>query len=82
MGIAGGAGCDGDGAGVTETESLAELGRIAMHFVDRAGDYCDQDPAEAICDEFYRAMAGEVERQRLSKPIPEMDFSTFAEAQR
>jgi hypothetical protein len=34
-----------------------------MRFVDRAGDYCDVDPAERICDEFYKAMGEEVDRQ-------------------
>lgn len=40
----------------------AELGRIAMRFVDRAGDYCKEDPAEKICDEFNAAMAEAVGR--------------------
>ena len=48
---------------LAEAERDAALGRIAMRFVDRAGDYCDVDPAERICDEFYRAMGEEVERQ-------------------
>ena len=42
----------------------AELGRIAMRFVDRAGDYCNIDPAERICDQFYKAMADQVSANR------------------
>ena len=42
----------------------AELGRIAMKFVDRAGDYCDIDPAERICDQFYKAIADQVMAHR------------------
>lgn len=38
----------------------AELGRIAMRFVDRAGDVADCDPAERICAEFYKAMGDAV----------------------
>lgn len=40
-------------------ESLdAKLGRIAMRFVDRAGDIDPNcDPAERICAEFYKAMS-------------------------
>ena len=40
----------------------AELGRIAMKFVDRAGDVADCDPAERICAEFYDAMSNAVNR--------------------
>ena len=50
-------------ARLAEAERDAALGRIAMRFVDRAGDYCDVDPAERICDEFSKAMGDEVERQ-------------------
>lgn len=50
-------------ARLAEAERDAALGRIAMRFVDRAGDYCDVDPAERICDEFNKAMGDEVERQ-------------------
>ena len=42
----------------------AELGRIAMRFVDRAGDYCDIDPAERICDEFYKAISNAVMKDK------------------
>ena len=42
----------------------AELGRVAMQFVDRAGDVCKEDPAERICDEFNIAMAATVELHR------------------
>ncbi|MGJ8491118.1 hypothetical protein ACSFB2_12890, partial [Glaesserella parasuis] len=39
-------------------ESFAELGRIAMRFVDRAGDvHPGIDDAERICREFYEAMS-------------------------
>ena len=35
----------------------ADLARVAMRFVDRAGDPCpDTDPAERICADFYAAM--------------------------
>lgn len=50
-------------AALEEAERDAALGRIAIRFVDRAGDYCEVDPAERICDEFSDAMAAEVERQ-------------------
>jgi hypothetical protein len=40
----------------------AELGNIAMRFVDRAGDVAICDSAERICDEFYVAMSEAVER--------------------
>lgn len=48
-----------------ECEALrvdAELGRIAMKFVDRAGDHCKEDPAERICDEFNKAIGEAVTR--------------------
>ena len=47
-----------------ELRADAELGRIAMKFVDRAGDYCDIDPAERICDQFYKAIADQVMAHR------------------
>ena len=50
-------------AHLAEAERDAALGRIAIRYVDRAGDYCEQDPAERICDEFSKAMHDEVERQ-------------------
>jgi hypothetical protein len=43
----------------------AELGNIAMRFVDRAGDTCpDVDSAETICAEFYKAMGDAVCKAR------------------
>jgi hypothetical protein len=42
----------------------AELGRVALQFVDRAGDVCDEDPAERICEEFWIAMSAAVELER------------------
>lgn len=33
-----------------------------MRYVDRAGDYCEVDPAEKICDEFSEAMGDVVDR--------------------
>ena len=39
----------------------AALGRIAIKFVDRAGDYCDIDPAERICDQFHKAMSDAID---------------------
>ena len=48
-----------------ERDSLkkeAELGNIAMRFVDRAGDIADCDPAERICSEFHAAMSDAVDR--------------------
>jgi len=50
-----------------EAKRDAELGRVAMQFVDRAGDVCEQDPAERICEEFYIAMAATVELQRRAR---------------
>ncbi|MFA5899412.1 MAG: hypothetical protein WC829_09910 [Hyphomicrobium sp.] len=47
-------------AEVERVSKNAQLGRIAMRFVDRAGDYCDIDPAERICDQFYKAMSDQV----------------------
>jgi len=38
----------------------AELGRIAMRFVDRAGDPCEDDPAYCICTEFHKAMCDQI----------------------
>lgn len=41
----------------------AELGRVAMQFVDRAGDvHPGVDDAEAICAEFHAAMSAVIER--------------------
>jgi hypothetical protein len=42
----------------------AELARVAMRFVDRAGDTCPEDPAEKICEEFYAAMCAVLDAQR------------------
>lgn len=39
-----------------------ELAETAMRYVDRAGDYCPQDPAEKICDEFSEAMGDVIDR--------------------
>lgn len=53
------------------TEQQArELAQIAMRFVDRAGDYCKEDPAERICDEFYEAVADNVDRWCAMKGMP------------
>lgn len=49
---------------VRELERDAEIGRIALRFVDRAGDTCEQDPAERICAEFNVAVSAAVELQR------------------
>lgn len=54
---------------LAKAEDDAALGRIALRFVDRAGDYCGVDPAERICDEFHAAMATEVERQRHDRGV-------------
>ena len=48
----------------------AELGRTAMRFVDRAGDYCKEDPAERICDQFHGAMADVVDRHYAMEQKP------------
>ena len=43
-------------------EQFAELGRIAMRFVDRAGDvHPGIDDAERICREFHQAMADAID---------------------
>jgi hypothetical protein len=44
-----------------ELEIDAQFGRIAMQFVDRAGDYCDTDPASRICDEFHAAFCAQID---------------------
>lgn len=44
-------------------ERDAAIGRIAMRFIDRAGDTCEEDTAETICAEFYAAILEEVNRQ-------------------
>lgn len=54
----------------------AELGRAAMRFIDRAGDYCKEDPAERICDEFHNAMADIVDRQCAKKGMPSNRYDT------
>ena len=46
----------------------AELGQIAMRFVDRAGDVCDSDPAEKICQEFYEAIGAAIDAARKETP--------------
>lgn len=48
----------------------AELGQCAMMFVDRAGDYCKEDPAERICDQFHAAMADIVDRHGAMRGMP------------
>lgn len=53
----------------------AELGRVAMRFVDRAGDvHPGIDDAERICAEFYAAMSAVIERmphvQRMGVAAP------------
>lgn len=48
----------------------AELGQCAMRFVDRAGDYCKEDPAERICDQFSAAMADIVDRHGAMRGMP------------
>ncbi len=57
---------------VAERDALradAELGRVALQFVDRAGDVCEQDPAERICEEFAIAMSAAIELERR-KSVP------------
>jgi hypothetical protein len=44
-----------------------ELGKVAMRFVDRAGDPADCDPAERICAEFHAAVSAVLNKWR---PIP------------
>jgi len=50
-----------------DTEAMrrdAELGRVAMRFVDRAGDvHPGIDDAETICADFYKAMCAAIEAQ-------------------
>lgn len=53
----------------------AELGRTAMHYVDRAGDvHPGIDDAEKICADFYKAMCDVIERmphvQRMALSRP------------
>jgi len=42
---------------IRKLRRLAAFGKVALRFVDRAGDHCKEDPAEKICDEFAAAMA-------------------------
>ncbi len=42
----------------------AELGKIAMRFVDRAGDWCEADPAEIICAEFNDSMRAAIDNAK------------------
>jgi hypothetical protein len=58
----------------------AELGRVAMQFVDRAGDvHPGVDSAEKICAEFHAAMVGVLDRiphiQRM-RPAPQSHVSS------
>lgn len=53
------------GYGDSETWQQAfdrELAETAMRYVDRAGDYCQEDPAEKICDAFYSTMSDVIGR--------------------
>ena len=52
----------------------AELGRVAMRFVDRAGDYCKEDPAERICDDFHAAMSDVVDRWCAMRGMPSTKY--------
>ena len=49
---------------IHELRKDALFGRVAMRFVDRAGDYCKEDPAEKICDEFNAAIHAAMEQQK------------------
>lgn len=47
----------------------AQLGRCAMHFVDRAGDvHPGIDDAETICADFYRAMCAILAAPKVQPP--------------
>ena len=48
----------------------AELGRIAMRYVDRAGDHCKEDPAEKICDELAAELGDTIDRQCAKRGMP------------
>ncbi|WP_343743117.1 hypothetical protein [Herbaspirillum huttiense] len=66
-------------------QSFAELGRIAMRFVDRAGDvHPGIDDAERICRDFHQAMSDAIDAQfegRALEPqgqaLPEDDVRTY-----
>jgi len=40
-----------------EIEFNKEVTAVTMKYIDRIGDYCDVDPAEKICDEFYKSFS-------------------------
>lgn len=56
-----------------------ELARTAMKYVDRAGDYCEVDPAEKICDEFSEAMGDVVDRFCAMIGMPSEKYNTNGE---
>ena len=63
----------------------AELGRTAMKFVDRAGDvHPGIDDADAICEEFYKAMCEVLERmphiQKMSHSSAREEKAPLTEA--
>lgn len=57
----------------------AELGQCAMRFVDRAGDYCEEDSAERICDQFHAAMADIVDRHGAMRGMPSETYNINGE---
>lgn len=68
-------------ARLAEAEGDAALGRIAIKFVDRAGDVCEVDPADRICREFHAAMSAEVERQFRVRMQRDADSATHREGE-
>jgi len=52
------AACKWQRARIAQLETEAELGKVAMKFIDRAADvHPGIDDAETICEEFSKAMA-------------------------
>lgn len=60
---------------VQDARQYEEYGKIAMKFVDRAGDYCEVDPAEKICDEFYEAIADKVDYFCAMRGMPSEKYN-------
>ena len=40
-----------------EIEFNKEITAVTMKYIDHIGDYCDVDPVEKICDEFYKSFS-------------------------
>jgi len=52
----------------------AELAKVALRFVDRAGDHCKEDPAEKICDEFSAAASDVIDKYGAMRGMPSSKY--------